>query len=142
MASAGCEPANLGTKGQHATSRQPKPLPLCYLNYELNFNTKPKSIRIVENYLPSVFSHVTQNTVNYLFCIIVMFSVTCSTCWDQRLCVCFVCVCVSVQYHILLCYLTSAVKFSGGARCDKKPAWFIELSSDLLCASTLNTKPL
>jgi hypothetical protein len=25
-ASAGCEPANLGTKGQHATSRQPKPL--------------------------------------------------------------------------------------------------------------------
>jgi hypothetical protein len=23
---AGCEPANLGTKGQHATSRQPKPL--------------------------------------------------------------------------------------------------------------------
>jgi hypothetical protein len=27
--SAGCEPANLGTKGQHATSRPPKPL---YLN--------------------------------------------------------------------------------------------------------------
>jgi hypothetical protein len=26
MASAGCEPANLGTKGQHATSRPPKPL--------------------------------------------------------------------------------------------------------------------
>jgi hypothetical protein len=25
-ASAGCEPANLGTKGQHATSRPPKPL--------------------------------------------------------------------------------------------------------------------
>ena len=25
MASAGCEPANLGTKGQHATSRPPKP---------------------------------------------------------------------------------------------------------------------
>ena len=25
-ASAGCEPANLGTKGQHATSRLPKPL--------------------------------------------------------------------------------------------------------------------
>jgi hypothetical protein len=25
-ASAGCEPANLGTEGQHATSRQPKPL--------------------------------------------------------------------------------------------------------------------
>jgi len=27
-ASAGCEPANLGTKGQHATSRPPKPLTL------------------------------------------------------------------------------------------------------------------
>jgi len=27
-ASAGCEPANLGTKGQHATSRPPKPLVL------------------------------------------------------------------------------------------------------------------
>ena len=27
-ASAGCEPANLGTKGQHATSRPPKPLKL------------------------------------------------------------------------------------------------------------------
>jgi hypothetical protein len=26
MASAGFEPANLGTKGQHATSRPPKPL--------------------------------------------------------------------------------------------------------------------
>jgi hypothetical protein len=25
-ASAGCEPANLGTKGQHTTSRPPKPL--------------------------------------------------------------------------------------------------------------------
>ena len=25
---AGCEPANLGTKGQHATSRPPKPI--CY----------------------------------------------------------------------------------------------------------------
>ena len=25
-ASAGCEPANLGTKGQHVTSRPPKPL--------------------------------------------------------------------------------------------------------------------
>ena len=25
-ASAGCEPANMGTKGQHATSRPPKPL--------------------------------------------------------------------------------------------------------------------
>jgi hypothetical protein len=25
-ASAGCEPADLGTKGQHATSRPPKPL--------------------------------------------------------------------------------------------------------------------
>ena len=31
-ASAGFEPTNLGTKGQHATSRPPKPLPLpCYL---------------------------------------------------------------------------------------------------------------
>ena len=28
MASAGFEPANLGTKGQHATPRQPKPLKL------------------------------------------------------------------------------------------------------------------
>jgi hypothetical protein len=27
-ASVGFEPANLGTKGQHATSRPPKPLPL------------------------------------------------------------------------------------------------------------------
>jgi hypothetical protein len=30
-ASAGCEPANLGTKGQHATSRPPKPLNAGYI---------------------------------------------------------------------------------------------------------------
>ena len=37
-ASAGFEPANLGTKGQHATSRPPKPLVLCVnpLSVELN----------------------------------------------------------------------------------------------------------
>jgi len=32
-ASAGCEPANLGTKGQHATSRPPKPLMLTMGRY-------------------------------------------------------------------------------------------------------------
>jgi len=32
MALAGCEPANLGTKGQHATSRPPKPLSLLLLS--------------------------------------------------------------------------------------------------------------
>ena len=31
-ASAGCEPANLGTKGQHATSRPPKSLRLGYIS--------------------------------------------------------------------------------------------------------------
>ena len=31
MASAGFEPANLGTKGQHATSRPPKPLIYSYI---------------------------------------------------------------------------------------------------------------
>jgi len=34
-ASAGCEPANLGTKGQHATSRPPKPLD--FMPYLYNF---------------------------------------------------------------------------------------------------------
>ena len=34
-ASAGCKPANLGTKGQHATSRPPKPLKYC-LNTRVN----------------------------------------------------------------------------------------------------------
>ena len=43
-------------------------------------------------------------------------------------------VCECVQYHILLCYLTSAVKFSAGARWDRKSTWLIELSSDLVCA--------
>jgi hypothetical protein len=32
-ASAGFEPANLGTKGQHATSRPPKPLQIIYYKY-------------------------------------------------------------------------------------------------------------
>ena len=31
-ASAECEPANLGTKGQHTTSRPPKPLEYCFTN--------------------------------------------------------------------------------------------------------------
>jgi len=38
-ASAGCEPANLGTKGQHATSRPPKPIKTytyTALNYPLD----------------------------------------------------------------------------------------------------------
>jgi hypothetical protein len=37
-ASAGCEPANLGTKGQHATSRPPKPLRYLRTWIELNSN--------------------------------------------------------------------------------------------------------
>ena len=40
-ASAGFEPANLGTKGQHATPRRPKPLPLLYppkINCKLPFH--------------------------------------------------------------------------------------------------------
>jgi hypothetical protein len=35
IASAGFEPANLGTKGQHATSRPPKPLTFKSLSYPL-----------------------------------------------------------------------------------------------------------
>jgi hypothetical protein len=35
--SAGCEPENLGTKGQHATSRSPKPL----TGYLLNNQVRP-----------------------------------------------------------------------------------------------------
>jgi hypothetical protein len=34
-ASAGCEPANLGTKGQHATSRPPKPRNTVYTTSKL-----------------------------------------------------------------------------------------------------------
>jgi hypothetical protein len=41
-ASAGFEPANLGTKGQHATSRKPKPLTSsllhCHYDFELRHN--------------------------------------------------------------------------------------------------------
>ena len=37
-ASAGCEPANLGTKGQHATSRPPKPLCKTVANTDKIFN--------------------------------------------------------------------------------------------------------
>ena len=36
-ASAGFEPANLGTKGQHATSRPPKPIGFIYKNNNNNF---------------------------------------------------------------------------------------------------------
>jgi hypothetical protein len=36
-ASAGLEPANLGTKGQHATSRPPKPLNMEYYHFQLQF---------------------------------------------------------------------------------------------------------
>ena len=46
-ASAGFEPANLGTKGQHATSRPPKPLHVISLYTYLNttrgaYNVKQK----------------------------------------------------------------------------------------------------
>ena len=41
-ASAGCEPANVGTKGQHATSRPPKPLFFFRCKAE-NFSDHPRT---------------------------------------------------------------------------------------------------
>ena len=55
MASAGFEPANLGTKGQHATPRPPKPLYIyiyiiCIYKYfvliVMTKHTQPKGIKI------------------------------------------------------------------------------------------------
>jgi len=44
-ASAGFEPANLGTKGQHATPRQPKPLPLIYVKEIIAGVLKPEKLK-------------------------------------------------------------------------------------------------
>ena len=66
-ASAGCEPMNLGTKGQHATSRPPKPLivarKLIFKNYDFTIsfplslkNEKKKSMGRVPFSLSLIFS--------------------------------------------------------------------------------------
>ena len=39
MASAGCEPENLGTEGQHATSRPPEPLFMISVHEPKRYNT-------------------------------------------------------------------------------------------------------
>jgi len=52
-ASAGFEPANLGTKGQHATSRQPKPLYYIVLYYIILCYNNTIVLQ-----LPTVFSTV------------------------------------------------------------------------------------
>jgi hypothetical protein len=51
-ASAEFEPANLGTKGQHATSRPPKPLCRLYIRkvYIRNINTFLAGILLFKNY--------------------------------------------------------------------------------------------
>ena len=48
-ASAGCEPANLGTKGQHATCRPPKPLIFLYVA-----STVVLSVKLLFQYLSRV----------------------------------------------------------------------------------------
>ena len=48
-ASTGFEPANLGTKGQHATSRSPKPLSHTYLNLPCRY-----LLVYFNNYLPQI----------------------------------------------------------------------------------------
>ena len=64
--SAGFEPANLCTKGRHATSRPPKPLSKCLY---INFN-RPRSLKF--SYSAIHFSlwtsHWTLNNFNYLQC--------------------------------------------------------------------------
>ena len=64
--SAGFEPANLGIKGRHATSRPPKPLSKCLY---INFN-RPRSLKF--SYSAIHFSlwtsHWTLNNFNYLQC--------------------------------------------------------------------------
>jgi hypothetical protein len=42
MASAGFEPANLGTKCQHATPRPPKPLKIVFVRQEKRMNKRNK----------------------------------------------------------------------------------------------------
>ena len=51
-ASAGCEPANLGTKGQHATSRPPKPQMRTLKSSEMMQTSRPSSGRTWQRVLP------------------------------------------------------------------------------------------
>ena len=43
--SVGFEPANLGTKGQHVTSRPPKPLVPCLNDIKININKIPVALQ-------------------------------------------------------------------------------------------------
>ena len=56
-ASAGCEPANLGTRGQHAISRPPKPLSYNYtaLFEFMTIVTGKNTVKIVSNMSLSPF---------------------------------------------------------------------------------------
>ena len=64
-ASAGCEPANLGTKGQHATSRPPKPQELTITvpaekKFEMNLEELTsllQSLALLLTYLHDVNTH-------------------------------------------------------------------------------------
>jgi hypothetical protein len=53
-ASAGFEPANLGTKGQHATPRPPKPL--SRQSWSLLFWGKKRKFIVLKNHIGSVIS--------------------------------------------------------------------------------------
>ena len=56
-ASAGCEPANLGTKGQHATSRPPKQLILkLYKDFKRSVLRQHTPLEIFETLLQNVYA--------------------------------------------------------------------------------------
>jgi hypothetical protein len=56
-ASAGCKPANLGTKGQHATSRPPKPLWVCRIRKGFRQSSRPQ-YRPKHRYLSLLFTGI------------------------------------------------------------------------------------
>jgi hypothetical protein len=61
-ASAACEPANLGTKGQHATSRPPKPLSYVYMCGRLKCGTENISESVDINLCKHIYLLVTGKT--------------------------------------------------------------------------------